>query len=457
MRKIFSEIGAFLQTPVGILLTITVVWHIVLYALGIPINYFVSGFLFLVDIAATFYILDRLTYFFSQFILPIQDSKQRQEIYERVQMFEPGKRGPALFIKNGKVIMHEGEKEKRGAGVIVLDTASAALLQTDTEIRDTVGPGIKFTQKGEYIAGSVDLRTQLQFIGPIEDHQLSLYPSLVISPVQETSGWTRDGFEVSPIISVKFSIKRSAENKPSESGVTSRYGYDASAVRNAIMGEAIQLGASDNKVFMEWKNLPAHLVVNLWRDYIRKFKLNDLFSSDDNALQTIEKMINMRLKQKDVIGLDDIGKPSGEWLRSVEFEQLESRGLQVIDVKIHNVLLEEPQEDQLIHQWKAEWLNTAKKEQAQLKEMEALAETASREEASKEFAKISSSLFRAKITEPQKSPFKLLQLLIHPIKDAQLTQHSADPEMEDDLRKIDEIWKWLLDNNPDGGPKAGQG
>ena len=119
---------------------------------------------------------------------------------------------------------------------------------------------------------------------------------------QQTSGLTRDGFEISPTISIKFSIRRPVEKLASESGVRSQYGFDAEAVRNAITREVVQLGTSDNsKVRMEWNRLPAHLVVNIWREYIRKFKLGDLFtSSKTSGLQTIEDMINDRVKKANV-------------------------------------------------------------------------------------------------------------------------------------------------------------
>lgn len=467
MRKIFSGIGAFLQTPVGVILTINAFWHILVWAANIPFNYFVSIALLGVDIFVAFYLLDRLIYFFSQFVLPIQNSKYRQEIYSRVKYFETGTRGPAVFIKNGRVITHEGESEKRGPGLIVLDTASAAVLRTDTEIRDTIGPGVKFTDGNEYIAGSVDLRAQWQFIGPLATEQPFLNP--ISAPKastdsqnrrQQTNGLTRDGFEIIPTISIKFRIKRPVENRATEGGVTSQYEFDADSVRNAITREVIQLGTSDNsKVRMEWNKLPAHLVVNLWREYIRKFKLGDLFTSSGiSGLQTIEDMINKRLKQKDAVALDDTGLPTGEWLESLEFKQLESRGLEIMQVRIHNVLFESEMEKQHIEQWSAEWLNLAKKEENQLKEKEALIETAAREEASISFARIASRQFSAKPTPPQQNPFKTLQLLILPLKEFILNESHANSEMETEIRKLDDVWKWLLDNNPDGtSPKLKNG
>jgi hypothetical protein len=270
LRRLFSGIGAFLQTPLGVIITTNVVWLIVMRVMAIPTNYIVyyivSGVILGVDIFVAFTLRDQLIHFFSQFVLPIQNPEYRQDIFARVRDFESGYRGPALFVKNGRVIMHEGEANKRGAGLIVLDTASALVLRTDTEIMDTVGPGIKFTRGNEYIAGSVDLRSQWHFIGPLATDQPFLNPVPISSPKeynetqsrrQQTNGMTRDGFEVSPTISIQFSIKRPAEKQPTESGVTSYYGFDADAVRNAITREVIQLGASkDTKVRMEWNNSP---------------------------------------------------------------------------------------------------------------------------------------------------------------------------------------------------------
>ena len=54
----------------------------------------------------------------------------------------------------------------------------------------------------------------------------------------------------------------------------------------------------------------------------------------------------------------------------------------------------------------------------------------------------------AKPTLPQENPFKTLQLLIQPLKEFILSESAAGSDMETELRKLDEIWKWLLDNNP---------
>jgi hypothetical protein len=467
MRKLFSGIGSVLQTPYGIVIVIAVGWLFLLRQMNLTINYYVNGFIFLADLAIAYVLLDRLVYFFSQFVLPIQNKKDRAEIYSRVKVFERGERGPTLFVKNGRVIKHEGEGDKRGPGVIVLDTASAVVLRTDTRITDTIGPGIKFTDGDEYVKGSVDLRAQWQFIGPLASEQPFLNPipnepqkyNELQNRRQQTAGLTRDGFEVSPSISIRFRVRRPARNRPSESGVASQYGYDPLSVRNAITREVIQLGTARNRgTRLEWNKLPEHLVVNIWREYIRKFKLEELFATKDDTgdlklsgLQFIEAMINKRLRQEHVEGLDDTGSKTGEWLNSMEFTQLRERGLEVMEVRIHNVLFDPAIEEKRIKDWSAEWMKIAKKEEGLLKEQEILTETAARMEAGKRFALTASSRFDNPI-EPTKDKFTTLKNLIEPLRDNIFTENRATSELELELRKLDDILKWLLVNSADHAP-----
>jgi hypothetical protein len=473
IRKLFSGLGAFLGTPSGVIATANVVLLAGAWFAGVrtPV-YYIFGVLVLgFDIFVATTLQDRLIHFFAQFVLPIQNPDHREEIAARVKNFEGGRRGPAMFVKNGRVILHEGEAKKRGAGLIVLDTASALVLRTDTEVKDTVGPGIKFTKGNEFIAGSVDLRAQWQFIGPLVSDQPFLNP--ISSPKeynenlgrrQRTSGWTRDGFEISPTISIRFSIKRPEKKTPTESGVTSYYGFDPEAVRNAVIRQFDFLDTEDGGVTqMTWDELPAHLVVNVWREYIRKFKFDELFSSreiDGNSgLQVIEEAINQRMKKSHVDKLDDTGEKHGDWVESLEFKQLQAHGLEIMDVRIHNILFSDTLEKRIIEQWNTEWLKSAVKEERHLKEMEGLNETAGRIEAGKTFGVTASQKFSGKTTLPQDNYFKTLQLLIEPLKEFVLSQRDDSNNASEEERKLEEVWKWLLDNagtqpeTPAGGRK----
>jgi hypothetical protein len=473
MRKIFGGIGRFLKHPIGVILVTNVVWYVIVRTVHIPFNIGVNVVLIITDGLVAYFLLDRLIYFFSQFVLPIQNQKHRKEIYSRVRDFETESQGPALFIKNGSLIEHKGEQTKHGAGVIVLDTASAAVLRTDTQIKDTIGPGVVFTKvyktkndtQNEYIAGYVDLRSQWKFIGPQIADQPFLNP-VPISPKeyndvqnrrQQTSGMTRDGIEVSPTISFKFRVKRPEGwpeiKKPTESGVKSYYGYDADSVRSAITHEIVDLaGTEDKKICMEWNKLPEHLVVNVWREYIRKFKFDDLFTSSEisesSGLKTIEKMINKRLRQPTVEVLDHTGRKADGQLESLEFKQLQFRGLEIMEVRIHNVLFDKDIEKKIIERWSVEWLKAAIKEEKLLMVEQSSKSTLAREEASRSFAKMVSKKFSSETPLPKNKPFKTLKLLLQPIKEFIRSEGRSNSEMDDELRKLDDIWKWLLDNDP---------
>ncbi|MFN8399283.1 MAG: hypothetical protein U0X74_04650 [Anaerolineales bacterium] len=457
MKSAFSGIGSFLQTPFGVIAAGTVVFHGVLFAVGFNytvITLVIAVVVLGVNLFAANYIGDKLVYFYSQFVLPVQTPKDRQEIYTRVSGFD-GSRGPILFVKNGRVIKHEGETEKKGPGVIVLDTASAIVTQTETEIIGAAGPGIHFTKGREKITRGegVDLRPQWQFIGPLASDQPFLNPPSPDSKKyhelqarrQQTAGQTRDGFEISPTISIKFRIKQPEEKTPSESGVVSHYGYNATAVLHAVTREVIELGTSDNKrTRMEWYRLPSHLVVNLWREYVRKFKLEDLFKAEGiSGLQTIEEMINRRVKRPEVVAMDDTGIPTGEALPSLEYQQLIERGLEVIEVRIHNVLFDPAIEEQTIKNWNNEWTKIAKREEDLLNEREKLIETAAHNEAVKRFARLASLKFENPIAMPSDA-YSTLQSLIEPVKETLLIESRANSQMETDIKKLDEIWKWLL-------------
>lgn len=460
MRRVFGGIGSILQTPIGVLLVTTLVFHGVLWWLGLDyavVTLIAGGFILFVDLFAANFILDKLVYFFSQFVLPVQTPNDRREIYERVSGFD-GRRGPILFVKNGRVIKHEGETKKQGPGVIVLDTASAVVMQTETEIIGPAGPGIRFTNPRERITREegVDLRGQWQFIGPLASDQPFLNPVPISDPKkyndlqnrrQQTAGLTRDGFEISPTISIRFRIKQPEEKGASESGVVSHYGYNAQTVLSAVTREVIELGMAENKrTRMEWHRLPAHLVVNLWREYVRKFKLEDLFKAEGvSGLQTIEEMINRRVKRPFVVTLDDTGipEPTGEALPSLEYEQLKDRGLEIMEVRIHNVLFDPAIEESTIKNWSAEWTKIARRDEDILNEREKLIETAAHNEAVKNFARLASQKFDNPLSPPQ-DIFATLQNLIEPVRETILMESRANNQMEAEIKKLDEIWKWLL-------------
>lgn len=253
-----------------------------------------------VDLACVFPLLLILWMaFFAQFVLPVRTFRDRQKIFDRLITYLFGGHGPALFIENGRIKEHSGERMKKGPGVLWLDSASAAVTRTAVAIRQTIGPGVHFISGGEFVAGTVDLHIQSQTVGPKEsdkpfDEKKEDQPKEEWDQIQDrrkqVSALTRDGMEVIPNISVSFRVNTGF---PKERQPGSRFGFrtgitkrdrenekrDKEAIRKAILGEGINPNAvlDSPRRRVAWNEFPTALAVDIWREYAAKFTLNELF------------------------------------------------------------------------------------------------------------------------------------------------------------------------------------
>ncbi len=238
------------------------------------------------------------TAFYAQFILPINTLEGRSKIINRLNRYRNKTHGPALFIQNGRVLAKEGELERRHAGVIWLDTASAAVTRSMTSYMHVLGPGVHFTEDGEYLAGSLDLHTQVQTIGPKEsdlpfeqppenadEHALRHFKE-----VQErrtaVSALTRDGIEIVPSITVVFKL----DAQPSPSGWPgSHFGFDENAAFKAISKEGINPQGKNGSGRVAWNQLPALIAADLWREFAAKFTFDQFFEPSQLGLPDIRQ------------------------------------------------------------------------------------------------------------------------------------------------------------------------
>jgi hypothetical protein len=256
-----------------------------------------------IDLACVFPLLLILWMaFFAQFVLPVRTFRDRQRIFDRLITYLFGGHGPALFIENGKIKEHIGERMKKGPGVLWLDSASGAVTRTAVAIRQTVGPGVHFIRTGEFVAGTVDLHIQAQSVGPKEsdkpfagrkEDQAQEEWDQIQDRRKQVSALTRDGIEVIPNISVTFRVNTGF---PKEGQPGSRFGYrmgitkrdkeneekDKEAIRKAILGEGINPNAvlDSPRRRVAWNELPAALAVDVWREYAAKFTLDQLFKPE---------------------------------------------------------------------------------------------------------------------------------------------------------------------------------
>lgn len=236
--------------------------------------------------------------FFAQFVLPVRTFRDRQKIFDRLITYITRRHGPALFIKNGEIQEHVGERLKKGPGVVWLDSASAAVTRSPVAIKQTIGPGVYFLNRGESVAGIVDLHIQSQTLGPKEgekpleerlDNQSPEEWEQIQRRRKEVSALTRDGIEVVPNVSISFRVNTGF---PKEGEPGSRFGYrtgnrkkdkknqvqDQEAIYHAVLSEGINPNALPERRRVAWNELPAALAVDIWREYVAKFTLDELFT-----------------------------------------------------------------------------------------------------------------------------------------------------------------------------------
>jgi hypothetical protein len=323
-------------------------------------------------------------YFFSQFVLPINSFRERKLVPQRVLGFlgGSGTKGPAIFLQDGVQITSKEESERSGPGVILADSSSGAIIHRMGSFVKSIGPGLTFTKKGEKILSAIDLRIQKRSIGPIPGDEL--FPKTKTDSAtdsenkqkharkMQTSGLTRDGIEIIPSIEVTFKIDAI------EGEGNSYFGYREESVINAIRNESIFAGSENNgnPKTIPWDWLPVHLAADLWKEYLRKVTLNEIFeisASQNNReiddSQTINSQveptkttysqildeITNRLTKEKYRPLSRHGQSKSTVGRefSREYKLLKNQGIKVLSVKISNLQLKE--EQKIIDQWKTSW------------------------------------------------------------------------------------------------------
>ena len=377
----------------------------------------------LLFVAAMIFLVIAWVAFFSQFVLPLHKTSDRVRAFRRLVRYMLGTGGPATFVEDGDERKHAGEADRKASGVIILDSASGAVLSNGVSFTRVVGPGLVFTNANEHLAGSVDLhrkilpnpalgpkdpeddpfgpkKTQDQEANPEEEYKQRQIRRL------ETSGLTRDGVEVVPNVMVVFRLER----LPGDEDVS--FGYNPKSVEAYVRADSLSRqkagnhpkggngqkpgndqkegnhpkGGNDSKGGEEQKEdeglpsgkkkekiplekLPAFLAVDVWREYLQKFTLSEMFlppilveGNGETGLETILHMVQRRLTNFQVNELNSFGKPTGRVLHSREFEILQDCGIRVEAVILTNLRFKPDVERKLVDDWVATWLQRARLE-----------------------------------------------------------------------------------------------
>lgn len=346
--------------------------------------------------------------FFAQFVLPLQSLGDRVQAFERLLLYTFGAHGPAVRIENGRVKQRPGEEKRRGPGVILLDTASAAMLRTKTAFKRVIGPGVAFTKAGEYLHDeTIDLHTQFYPLPPLgpEPEQDPFAPQRKgingesdeeyqarQRRRQETSALTRDGVEV--VARIMTVVKIRAER--GQGGT--QFGFDPRSVRLAITRKGI---VPKELRYMQWYEIPAYMAVDIWREYLGQLTLTELFETDpdrqlqvftsgdqrgETRLERVIRLVQERLTRPEIEKLDEYGRPTGEKVPSREYQLLKDMGVSVLRVSIGGVRFPPAVEAQLVLQWLSTWQERAMRQREEVDNRRRLAALEGERDAILQFA-----------------------------------------------------------------------
>lgn len=284
----------------------------------------------------------------AQFVLPVRTLRERAAVMGRLLRHLAGLSGPVVFVHNGRVVESQGERERKGPGVVLVDYASAAVLRSDVKFTGTAGPGLTFTAPGERLAEALDLRCQIRTL-PAEqpttaaDAEQHLGTSLAV---------TKDGIPVSAELSLSFILHPGGSLPPREGREAAQPPFDfyADAVGRAVYGHAF--GA---QVEIPWTRLPLLLAVDLWRDIVKSRDLMDLqvSPSEVSPLAIVKEEILTRLTHPTYL----TSEPGGERARkaSREFRLLHDRGIRVLGVEIADLHVPEDVRREHVLRWREAW------------------------------------------------------------------------------------------------------
>ncbi len=322
----------------------------------------------LIDISLFILSFFAFLFFFSIFIFPFTEIKNLFPIFHRVFLFMTGRHGSIGLVKNGVMIEKSGISHKNDPGLALLDSSSAAIIGKTTRYHRAVGPGIVFIQKNEMVTDTVSLQPQKQFIGPLEDEnpysikQKNENPESYYSRVQrasDTKAVTRDGLEIIASFSLIYKIK----SKPGEGN--SPFGYNPLSVERAILGQSVDLNSNQiNGSVKSWISLPGLLVVDIWRELIHKYKLNELFQVNATHLDCCMANLRSRLTQQEYEEIDEFGNKTEKLISSREYSLLQDRGIVFLEIQLKKLFPPPEIEEGLINQWESSWLKISNNEQA---------------------------------------------------------------------------------------------
>jgi len=277
----------------------------------------------------------------AQFTLPVETWEDRRRAVDQLLAYTRGRPGPALSVRDGRLVarLEEQQQRKGRPGVVLVDSSSEVVLQTDTEYFGTRGPGLVFTRRGQQVI-PLDMRKQRR-------------------TAKGVKAITRDGLEVMADITVTFALDsgepqlfrdwRDPDRPP--------FKHNEISARRAVYGKAVDARYKD----VPWSELPPLVAADVWRDLLIVRDLESLFTDSAGEAPPLERLqqeLGDRLKGPEdafsSLGFSRAGLlPAGKFSR--EYLVLHARGIRVDSVAITQFSIAEKHENQRIGNWKGSW------------------------------------------------------------------------------------------------------
>jgi hypothetical protein len=305
--------------------------------------------------------------FFSLFIIPVTETKDLMSIFYRILLFITGNHGLISNVNNGIRTDKFFVFTKNKPGLILLDSSSAAIISKFSRFHHVVGPGIVFTDKDEELVDTINLQLHKRIIGPLENENPFLdkqkyektdsYTSRV-QRASDTKAITRDGIEVVATFIITFKVK----SKPGEGNTP--FGFNPLFVERAILGQSVNISSLlQDGSSKSWRSLSEILVIDVWRELIHKYKLNELFLVNTPHLKNCIENIFTRLTHPDYEEIDEFGRKTGKSVPSREYQLLEDRGIAFLEIELIKISLPTEIEDVLVNRWESSWSRISSNEQ----------------------------------------------------------------------------------------------
>lgn len=333
----------------------------------------------------------------SQFVLPVQTRAERRRVLNRLKLHATGRHGPALFVKDGRLIASHEERQHltKGPGVALIDAVSALALEKDNHPSETQ-PWRGF-EKRSWLAAKVrraarttrnplwsalhiavlifprKFRQTLLALGVVRPRPLNRPPrvarvqgpGLVFTDADERirasldlrvqsrtknriKALTRDGIEVRATIIVKFILDgrppaRQPAN-PNRERSDPAFPFDPHNAFQAVYGSPVSSvrrpDVEDDDApesVQDWTDLPAFVAVEVYRDMMSTETLDNLFrptTETDLPYLRFVAAFNERVVNERV---------------------LSERGIRMLRATIGQLTLPDEVRQQRLQTWRAEW------------------------------------------------------------------------------------------------------